>query len=129
MDLYLLGSQAYAKDTAIIESEMVDIAKWVAQNTEQNAMVAAHDIGALGYFGGRSLVDLAGLVSPDVIPFIRDEGRLAAYLDERGVSYLVTFPGWYPKLVERGILLYTSQAVFSPIAGGENMRVYRWISP
>ncbi|MFM8320091.1 MAG: hypothetical protein ACKOC5_04165, partial [Chloroflexota bacterium] len=85
-----VGANAYARDVAIIESEMVAAARWVAANTPPDALVAAHDIGALGYFGGRRLVDLAGLVSPEVVPFIRDEAALAAYLDRRQVEYLVT---------------------------------------
>jgi hypothetical protein len=35
-------------DVAVIESEMVNTAKWVAESTEPDALVAAHDIGALG---------------------------------------------------------------------------------
>jgi hypothetical protein len=126
---YFVGARAYALDVAVIESEMTATARWVAQHTEPQALVAAHDIGALGYFAGRDLIDLAGLVSPEVIPFIRDEKRLAAYLDEREAVYLVTFPGWYPGLVQRGELIFTTQSAFSPTLGGENMAVYRWTPP
>ena len=38
-----------------------------------NAIVAAHDIGALGYLDDHQLVDLAGLITPEVIPFMLDE--------------------------------------------------------
>jgi hypothetical protein len=105
---------------------MVRAAVWVAESTEPDALVAAHDIGALGYFGNRKLIDLAGLVSPEVIPFIRDEGAIAAYLNEHEADYLVTFPGWYPKLVQLSEPIYQSQGVFSPLQGGENMVIYRW---
>jgi hypothetical protein len=123
---WLLGARAYALDVAVIETEMVETARWVNQNTPAGALVAAHDIGALGYFGDRPLLDLAGLVSPEVIPFIRDEAGLAAYLEQRRAEYLVTFPGWYPALTAQAALIYQSQADFSPQLGGENMSVYRW---
>ena len=123
---WFLGLRAYALDVAVIETEMVDTALWVNQNTPLGKLVAAHDIGALGYFGDRPLLDLAGLVSPDVIPFIRDEKALAAYLDLRGAEYLVTFPGWYPQLTGQAKLIYQSTASFSPEMGGENMAVYTW---
>ncbi len=123
----LVGAQGYAADVAIITTEMVQTANWINQNTPTDAVIAAHDIGAIGYFGQRNLVDLAGLVSPEVIPFIRDEARLAHYLDERGVDYLVTFPGWYPELVQQAEPIYTTHATFSPRAGGENMTIYRWL--
>lgn len=122
------GALLYARDVRIIETEMAATARWVAANTPPGALVAAHDIGALGYFGGRPLLDLAGLVSPEVIGFIRDEARLAAWLDERGAEYLVTFPGWYSSLTQQAAKreLFRTNAPYSPAAGGENMAVYRW---
>jgi hypothetical protein len=105
---------------------MVPAARWLAANTPGDALVAAHDIGAIGYYSQRDLIDLAGLISPEVIPFIRDEQALAAYLDRRGAAFLVTFPGWYPEMVIRGEVLYMTGGLFAPKAGGENMLVYRW---
>lgn len=119
-----LGARAYAQDVAIIESEMVLVARWVEANTEPQALIAAHDIGALGFFSQRRLLDLAGLVSPEVIPFIRDEMRLQSFMIENRADYLVTFPGWYPHLTEDERLIYLTHGIFSPAAGGENMAVY-----
>ena len=127
LSFYALGARSYSDDVAIIQTEMVQTAHWVAQNTPPDALVAAHDIGALGYYADRQLVDLAGLISPEVIPFIRDETRLVAYLDERQVDYLVTFPGWYPQLIQNRPLLYTTGGLSAPAQGGENMAVYRWL--
>ncbi len=126
LGFWIIGANAYAQDVAVIETEMVTSARWIAEKTPPDALVAAHDIGALGYFSRRNLIDLAGLVSPEVIPFIRDEYQLAEYLDEQGAEYLVTFPGWYPYLVTRGQLLYNTGARFSPKQGGENMAIYSW---
>jgi hypothetical protein len=126
---YALGASTYAQDVAIIDSEMVTTAKWVAVNTPTQAKIAVHDIGAFGFFSQRDLVDLAGLISPDVIPFIRDEQKLGQYLNQQGVDYLVTFPQWYPQLILGGDPVYHTQGTFSPEAGGENMWVYRWRRP
>jgi hypothetical protein len=123
---YGIGARAYATDVAIIETEMVQTAKWIAENTEKNALIAAHDIGALGFYGQREILDLAGLISPEVIPFIRDEAELANYLDQRSAQFLMTFPDWYPELSAKGELIYTSEGAFSPLEGGENMAIYRW---
>jgi hypothetical protein len=123
---WILGCRAYAQDVAIIETEMVAAAKWVSVHTEVDAVVAAHDIGALGYFGERQLLDMAGLVSPEVIPIVRDETRLSTFLDSNGAEYLMTFPSWYPQLVQQAQLIFTTEGPFSPEAGGENMMVYRW---
>jgi hypothetical protein len=123
------GAFTYAQDVAVIESEMVATAKWVSVNVPPGALVAAHDIGALGYFGKHELVDLAGLISPEVIPFLRDENRIAAYLTGRGVGYLVAFPDWYPSLTSNLSAVFTTGAPYSPALGETNMTVYRWPAP
>lgn len=123
---WMLGLSAYARDVAVIESEMVDMARWVADNTDEHSILAAHDIGALGYFAGRDLLDLAGLVSPEVIPFIRDEKALRRHINKKGASYLVTFPDWYPELTTNVNMIYQTNGQFSPKMGGENMSLFEW---
>jgi hypothetical protein len=122
----LLGAQAYGRDVRIIESEMVATAHWLAANTGPAGLIAAHDIGAIGYFTQRPLLDLAGLVSPEVIPIIRDEAALFELLANRRVDYLVTFPSWYRLMTgQPGLeLRYTTAAPWAPAAGGDNMAVY-----
>lgn len=46
-----------------------DAGLWVAQNTKKDAVFAIKDIGYLGYYSSRPILDLAGLVSPQCIPF------------------------------------------------------------
>lgn len=125
----VLGARSYGDDVGLIESEMVVTAKWVAGNLPPQAIVAAHDIGALGYFDQHPLIDLAGLVSPEVIPFIRDEGRLAEFLDRRHANYLVAFPAFYPVLTRASEPVFTSGGPFAPEIGEKNMTVYLWRSP
>ena len=123
---WVLGARAYAVDVAIIESEMVAVSRWLADQTETDELIAVHDIGAIGYYSDRVILDLAGLVSPEMIPIIRDEYAIAEYLDRNEVSYLATFPSWYPYLVNQGELVYVTNGQFSTNNGGENMGVYRW---
>jgi len=127
---WLLGAGAYSTDVAIIEGEMVAVARWLDAHVAPDALVAAHDIGALGYFARCPLLDLAGLVSPEVIPFIRDQERLLQWLAEQEADYLVTFPSWYPLLIADPRLeeVYRTDAAVTVAQGGENMAVYalRW---
>ncbi len=123
---WMLGAQAFPRDVAFIESEMVAVSHWIRDETSPDSLIAAHDIGALGFFGGRELIDMAGLVSPDVIPFIRDEGQLARHLDENQVDYLVTFPWWYPDLVAGRSPIFQAQGTNKSDLRGEGMAVYRW---
>jgi hypothetical protein len=123
---FLIGGRAYAEDVAIIESEMVATATWINENLRPDVVIAAHDIGALGFFANRKIIDLAGLISPEVISFIRDEDRLSDYLDEKHVDFLVIFPGWYDKLDQSKKEIYSTEGVYSPKAGGENMTIFIW---
>ncbi len=121
-----LGAQSYGMDVAIINTEMVNTAKWINTYLDEDAVIAAHDIGAMGYFSERKIIDLAGLVTPDVIPFIRDEKRLRTYMDEQKVDYLVTFPSWYPELRSGLDILYDSEGIYAPRLGSDNMTVFVW---
>jgi hypothetical protein len=123
---YVIGARAYAMDVAIIETEMVDTARWLAANSTPESRVAAHDIGALGFFGRRDIIDLAGLISPDVIPFMRDEDRLALYLHQQRVTYLEIFPDWYTHLADGLTTVYRSPGKFATEQNQQNMRIYRW---
>ena len=125
----ILGARTYAQDVAVIESEMVVTAKWVASNLPPDALIAAHDIGALGYFDHHELIDLAGLISPDVIPFIRDEPRLAEYLNQRGANYLIAFPEFYPLLTKNAKNVFVTNGSIAPALDQKNMVVYLWKTP
>ncbi len=110
----VLGARSYGEDVGLIQSEMVVTAKWVAVNLPPSTIVAAHDIGALGYYDNHELIDLAGLVSPEVIPFMLNEPRLAKFLDRRDANYLIAFPGFYPELTQNIEPIFTSGGKFAP---------------
>jgi hypothetical protein len=124
-----MGAWSYAMDVALIESEMVKTAKWVSQNIGKREVIAAHDIGALGYFDSHKIIDLAGLISPEVVPFIRDENRLADFLTEHEAGYLITFPSFYESLISDLEKVYVTQSTIAYSLNGENMVVFRWSSP
>jgi hypothetical protein len=124
-----IGARAYADDVGFIEGEMVQIASWLRDNTPPDALIAVHDIGAVGYFANRPLLDLAGLVTPEVIPFISDEERLLAFMQRRGASYVVFFPDWsaaYRRMSQDSRLqpVYSTGYSWTQEQGRENMNVY-----
>ncbi len=122
---YFLGAKAYGEDVAIIETEMVKTSIWIKQNTSENTVIAAHDIGALGYFSNRKIIDMAGLITPETIPFISDEKLMLVYITKNNADYLMAFPSQYPELTEQLTMVYTTGSNYSPSAGGQNMAVYR----
>ncbi|MCA9907036.1 MAG: hypothetical protein KC519_00180, partial [Anaerolineae bacterium] len=94
-----LGLSAYQKDVSIIDHEMVTAAHWIAANLPADELLAIHDIGAVGYFAPRPVVDLAGLVSPELLPLIPIELNADAtwnMLRERDARYIMGFADQLP---------------------------------
>jgi hypothetical protein len=126
---FLYGASNYSSNVALIQDEMVASAIWIAGNLPPGELVAAHDIGALGYFApGTRLIDLAGLLSPEVVPFITDEAALADYAREHGARYVVLVPHHYPLLATIGRPVFTATNPADDSLD-QAMIVYRWPSP
>jgi len=126
----VLGARAYAADVGFIQGEMVDIARWLEANVPPDSLIAVHDIGAIGYFTHRPLLDLAGLVTPEVIPFITDEARLIEFMQAQGADYVVFFPDWsdaYRRMAVDPRLepIYATGFEWTLDQGRANMAVYR----
>jgi hypothetical protein len=125
-----LGARAYATDVAFIQGEMVATAHWLGEHTPPDSLIAVHDIGAVGYFTPRPLLDLAGLVTPEVIPFIADEARLIEFMQGRGAEYVVFFPDWsdaYQRMAHDPRLepVHATGFAWTLSQGRANMTIYR----
>ncbi len=59
--------------TAGLKQSLIPWGEWFAKNTTPEASIAAPDIGALGYYSQRRVVDLAGLVTPSMVPLLQKE--------------------------------------------------------
>ncbi len=122
-----LGLQVYAEDVAFVNGEMVDVSLWLRDNTPSSALVAAHDIGAIGFFAERPILDLAGLISPEVIDLLPDEANLTDYVAGSQAEYLVTAPGWtYDSLTKDGVSrrVYSTGFAWTLEQGVNNMEVF-----
>jgi hypothetical protein len=123
----MLGAQVYTFDVGVINGEMVAVGRWLAENTPAEALIAAHDIGAIGYFAERPLLDLAGLISPQVVEWLADEEALSDFVWDSSADYLVTAPGWpYPALTnsDQTVLLFETNYLPTQQQGFNNMAVY-----
>jgi hypothetical protein len=102
----LFWAPFYAQSVADIEDMQMQIGHWLSQNSKQGDVLALNDIGAIGYIANREVIDLGGLISPQVLPLIRGKGPgewdypLADYLAAKRPDYLAIFPNWYPELAE-----------------------------
>jgi len=128
----------HAKEVSNIEDMQVTLGKWIDANLPEDAVVATNDLGAIAYFSGREILDTVGLISPEVLDYMkggatRDDAVLA-FLEDRKPDYAVVFPSWYPEMVKK-------RAIFEPrhrvvltenvISGGDELVVYKlhWNEP
>jgi hypothetical protein len=83
--------------TAGLHGSLVHWGAWLREHTPADALVAAPDIGAIGYVSGRRVLDTAGLVSPRMVPLLEREPLedVVAHLRFRDFAR----PGW---ILDRG---------------------------
>jgi hypothetical protein len=53
----------------------MEVGKWLQKNTPQNATVAMEAIGYQGYYSDRLVIDMAGLISPEVVALTEENKR------------------------------------------------------
>lgn len=125
---FITGTDVYRRDVRIINEEMVASAYWIRDNIPPEELLAIHDIGAVGYFAPRPIVDVAGLISPDIIPLLGDTEAMWAYLQLYDARYLMAFPDQIPgddpddsRLCE----LFVTDGPTALATVGYNMTIYR----
>ncbi|MEM7582408.1 MAG: hypothetical protein AAF560_03430 [Acidobacteriota bacterium] len=101
------GPPRYLQTLTNVEDSDVAAARWLAERLPADALLAVQDIGALKYHLPNRVVDLTGIVNPEILPVLRGSGptdptywedRLLSYLERVQPDYLVVFPRSYPRL-------------------------------
>lgn len=101
-------------NTREIEDIDVALGHWLAENTLPDAVIAVDDIGAIAFLSNRRIVDLNGLVSPEMWPAVRAaEGLpraqvMTRILSELQPDFLAVFPLWRWDIV-------TNESVTEPL--------------
>ena len=96
---YWAGMYGYnAKEILDID---VALGLWLAENTAEDALIAVDDIGAITFLSERRILDMNGLVSPEMWPAVRQPVGLLRdqvalrQLSLAGADYLAAFPLWH----------------------------------
>lgn len=76
-------------------------ARWIAQNTSPSANLATIDIGHLGYWSGRQIIDIVGLAQPDVAAHIAGGDFGYAIRHYRPDMVLISYL-WLPEVQQTG---------------------------
>ncbi len=123
-----IAPPVYQRDVAIINQEMVAAARWIAENIPETELLASHDIGAVGFFARRPVLDIAGLLNPEVLSIMGNAEALWAWMQARNARYLMAFPYQIPGNSvddERLCRVFITHGTASRQAGGTNMAIYR----
>jgi tetratricopeptide (TPR) repeat protein len=113
-------SQLYNQICKYYNDRHVAAGKWINKNTPPEAIVATHDIGAIEFYGKRKLVDMVGLVSPEIIDKMKAGfiGYLNNYLIEKKADYVVTLRNWFE--------IVNDNPVFVPVNEPEILEIYKF---
>lgn len=118
------NKKTYAEECRYIGDRQVAVAKWINANTKEDDIIATHDVGAIGYYSGRRIIDVAGLITPELINKLNDSNYatiMTNYMKEKNVSYLVFLREWY-RVVNQNPLFSTADSL-----PPEVMEVYKFI--
>lgn len=128
--LWLLvpASGRYAWGVQNINAMQVELGHWLAVHTPPTARLAVNDIGAIAFVSRRPVIDLMGLVTPDIRSYRRQgEAGVIRYVEERCPDYLVIFPAWFPRLAKnaRYRAIHSVHLPRNEVAGADTMVVYQ----
>jgi hypothetical protein len=100
---------ATARNTAqaakSINSMQVKLGRWLHDNTPESASLGCNDIGAIGYFSGRRVIDLSGLVTREILAYREVESGRERFIRDVRPDYLVIFPVAFPGFRQASFLV------------------------
>jgi hypothetical protein len=98
---------------------------WVRLNTPEDSVLAAKDIGYIGYYSKRRILDLAGLVSPECIPF-RAKGDFVGPIRKFRPNYFAFSAGQFKTLhLEADVLMRDYKMAASIAGAGGNYLIFK----
>jgi len=124
-----------------INDQQVNIGEWLKKNLPNEKAFGMNDIGAITFITKKYIIDMGGLVTPEVFSFQKmsyEDGAkgLLKLLKSKGVNYIIIYPSWFDYIMENYskyfIREYSAKLENNTICGGIEMFVYRinwdWIN-
>lgn len=82
----------YALNVGYVTAQPLQMARWLAANTPQDARIAVHDVGMMRYIGGRTTLDIVGLTTPGAAAYWRSgPGSVGEFLDRTRPDYIASY--------------------------------------
>lgn len=132
---YLTFARAIGMNTQNINDQQVELANWVKENVPQNETIAINDIGTITFISKNKVVDMAGLVTPEILRYrtYRWEDNMDStyyLLKNNNVSYVIIYDDWFKGFLDehKENFEYVRSAILedNTICGGEEMKVYKF---
>jgi len=117
-----------------INNQQVKIGMWLKGKLPNEKAFGMNDIGAIAFVTKKYVVDMAGLVTPEVFKFQKmsyEEGARALFrlLKEKGVNYIIIYPDWYEYIMQNYSAsfkqVYSARLEKNTICGGIEMFVFK----
>lgn len=131
---YLVYAVALGRNTANINDQQVKLAHWVINNVGRDETIAINDIGAITFLSKNRIVDMAGLVTPELLryrTYTWDDNldSTNSLLKKNNVSYIIIYDEWFKEFLNKfgSNFTYVTSAYLedNTICGGEEMKVYK----
>jgi hypothetical protein len=125
---YFEHADLHALEVKNTNERQVIIGQWIRENTPEDAVLAIHDAGALKLFSERRIIDLAGLITPEITFGNMTRPEKLVYLKEEGCEYFVffdrLFTNWAFYLGGAYTVLYEARIPDCVLPANANMSVY-----
>jgi len=126
---YYENKTLFAEQCKYISDRQVAAALWIRDNSKESDVIATHDVGAIGYYSNRKIIDVAGLITPEFIDKIHKKNYsvfLIEYLKKNNVKYLLFLREWN-RVVNQNPLFSSKISNSTEIFPTELMEVYEFI--
>ncbi|MDQ3022180.1 MAG: hypothetical protein M3R36_16655 [Bacteroidota bacterium] len=131
---YIVFAVALGKNTDNINNQQVKLAGWVSENVGRNETIALNDIGAITFINKNRIIDMAGLVTPELLRYrtYRWEDNLDSInylLKKNNVSYIIIYDEWFKEYLDKykDSFTFVTSAYLedNTICGAKEMKVYK----
>lgn len=85
----------YIDQSAYIGDLQVRTANWCKSNLPKGSVIATHDIGALGFYSGFPIVDVVGLITPEITSHIGDPKATIDLMKKYHVTHMAFLQNWF----------------------------------
>ncbi len=135
-----MGRERYAANVRNVNDSDVAMSIWIRDHLPPAAVIAAQDVGAIGFLTPNPLIDLTGITTPEILPSIerRADARggragLLRFLEQQRPDYLMLFADSYPGLLDEvsGVVVRRLRVERNVTMAGEDLVLARpsWTVP